>query len=454
MAGRAYCVVRIAYYGLRTTDYGTWMACWLLAACALVGCEGRLELDVVKPRKGAIRESFSEPARTRLANVYPIAMPVAGRIERITLEPGDTVKKGQALVKYDLVPFTEAVAEAKGSVGQYEAEITLKNDNRLEETTMHQTRATVVSSEEALKASDEQVAAQQVHAEHMQRAMERVKKSAPFEAASQLDEAQTKANTANIELKREAFYRAAMKAMHVAVQLGPVFIEKYIQRKSLERDVLVHQLAQAKSKLARAEHDLKLADIRSPIDGVVLERVEQGDRSLSAGQLLLRLGNLDELEVVADVLTQDALRIGVGSEVSLEPAMGLEPAPGKVKRIEPQGFTKQSSLGVEQQRVNVIVELAGKRDGLGVGYRMQARFFTGSKPDALIVPRFSVLQAPDRSFYVFKHVGGKLKKQPVVIGLRSDLELEVTQGLSAEDVIVAAPDTTMKDGMKVSVRAR
>jgi HlyD family secretion protein len=267
----------------------------------------------------------------------------------------------------------------------------------------------------------------------------------------------------------------------------------------LEREALVHQVAQAKAKLARAQHDLELADIRSPIDGVVLERYEQGDRTLPAGEKLLLVGNLDELEAVADVLTQDALRIGVGSEVSISPytaALGLEPIPGRVKRIEPQGFTKTSSLGVEQQRVVVIITIGseetrdegrgtrgegrGARDAggfprppslvprppLGVGYRMQARFFTGSKTDALIVPRFSVLQAApstklravsmvesaDRSFYVFKVVDGRLKRQAVRIGIRSDLELEVTEGLSPDDAIVAEPDTTMKDGMTVNVK--
>jgi multidrug efflux pump subunit AcrA (membrane-fusion protein) len=88
---------------------------------------------------------------------------------------------------------------------------------------------------------------------------------------------------------------------------------------------------------------------------------------------------------------------------------------------------------------------------LGVGYRLQARFFTGSKADALIVPRFSVMQAPDRSFYVFKVVDGRLEKQPVTIGLRSDLDLEVVKGLSEHDLIVAQPDAAMKEGMNVKI---
>jgi len=133
----------------------------------------------------------------------------------------------------------------------------------------------------------------------------------------------------------------------------------------------------------------------------------------------------------------------------MQPAARRAAIWGKVKRIEPAGFTKLSSLGVEQQRVNVIVSLPPQHEGLGVGYRVQAQFFTGAKSNALIVPRYGVLQAPDRSFYVLKVVDGKMRKQAVTIGLRSDLELEITSGLSENDLIVARPDTTMKEGAKV-----
>jgi len=125
----------------------------------------------------------------------------------------------------------------------------------------------------------------------------------------------------------------------------------------------------------------------------------------------LLLGNLAELEVETEVLTQDALQLLPGSKVEYETAMGMEKLSGEVTRIDPAGFTKLSSLGVEQQRVLVISSLDSRPENLGVGYRMQARFFTGSKDDALVAPRFSVLQAPDRSYYVLKVEGGVLKRR-------------------------------------------
>ena len=427
----------------------------LLAASPLLclGCKDGAEVELAQPRRGEIRESFREPARTRLAKTYPVTMPVDGRVARIDLEPGDKVTKGKQLVTIDLVPFEQAVAEAEAAVRELEAEIVVKEDNRLEKIAAEDADAAVKAAQEALKAADEEVAAEKARAD---RAGRELKRKTPLAARKviaedEFDDAKLAAETSLIELRKQQFYRAALKAMVVAINLYPRAVNQWIAKKGLEKGVLAHKLAQARARLALARHRLRLAAVPSPIDGVVLERHEQGDRPLTAGQKLLLLGNLDQLEVVADVLTQDALRLADGAKVELEPAVGLAAILGKVKLVEPAGFTKLSSLGVEQQRVRVIVSFAGKHDSLGVGYRLQARFYTGTKSDALIVPRFSILQAPDRSFYVFKVVDGKLNRQPVKLGLRSDLEIEVAEGLADADRIVARPDATMRDGMKADV---
>jgi len=420
-------------------------------AWVLPGCGGGTSVDVTKPRRGEIRESFTEPARTRLAHTYRIAMPVDGRVKRIHLEPGDVVKKGQPLVQFDLLPFQKEVAEAKARVSELEAQLKLNEYREIEDTVLVEAKASIDAAEQALRAADAQVEAEKARSDRAQKELRRGKALLDRKAItdSEFEDIQLRADTALIELRRQEFYKAALNALFTAVKLGPKYVEKYLGRKRLSRAVLEFQLAQARSRLERAEHNLKLVEVRSPIDGVVLQRFEQGDRALPAGHELLLLGNLDELEVVAEVLTEDALRLRIGSEVRMQPAARRAAIWGKVKRIEPAGFTKLSSLGVEQQRVNVIVSLPPQHEGLGVGYRVQAQFFTGAKSNALIVPRYGVLQAPDRSFYVLKVVDGKMRKQAVTIGLRSDLELEITSGLSENDLIVARPDTTMKEGAKV-----
>jgi len=402
------------------TARGLGLAALLLWAA---GCGGSPEVEAIRPHVGEIVESFTEPARTRLAKTYRVAMPVAGRLERVDLEPGDKVTAGQELVVFDRLPLEKAVEEAKASVAELGARITVKDDNRLEKTALVETNATVRAADEALKAADAQIEAEKIHADHAAKEFRRMETLAREQAISEstLDQARVDADTALIELRRQEFYRAALNALVVAVKLGPRYVEQYLERKKLERIITVSQLAQARARLARAEHELALARVRSPIDGVVLERFEQGDRTVPAGQPLLLVGNLDALEVIADVMTQSALRLRPAGRVVLESAVGRRPIDGTVARIEPAGFTKLSSLGVEQQRVNVIVSLAAKPEGLGVGYRLQARFLTGSKSDALVVPRFSVLQSADQSFYVMKIEAERLKKRTVRIGLRSDL---------------------------------
>ncbi len=417
------------------------------------GCSKR-SVDVTKPAKGLIEESFSEPGRTRLSETYLITMPVAGRIARIDFEPGDRVSSGDALLSYDLVPFQEAVAEAREAVAQIEASIAVKSDNNIEETLLIEAQAWIDASAELLKAADEEVAAEKARNDRSSKELARMEELAAQNAISQsqLDDTRLDADTALIALKKQMFTRAAVNIMTAVVELGPRAVNQWIDRKGLEKNELLHQLAQAQSRLRRAEHELSLTSVVSPIDGVVLERYEQGDGTLPAGARLIAVGNLSDLEVEVDVLTLDALRLAVGSPVILSAAADAAAAKGSVKKIEPAGFTKLSSLGVEQQRVKVVVSLDSKSDSLGVGYSIETRFITGSRDNALKVPRSSVLEAPDRTFYVLKVVDGRLARTPVTVGLKSDLELEITSGLSDADTIVARPDATMEDGAAVSTK--
>lgn len=420
----------------------------------MAGCGSSRDVEPVSPHRGEIRESFSEPARTRLKKSYSIVMPVDGRIGRIDLEPGDTVKTGQSLVEFDRKPLQLEVDEAAAAVEELQSQITLNEFDRIEETALVETKATVDAASETLKAADAQVAAERARSDRSAKELDRTEKLFAQGTATQraLDDARLDADTTLIELRKQEFVRAALNAIFTAVKLGPKYIAQWLSRKRLQRTVLYHQLDQAKARLTRAQYNLHLAAILSPIDGVVLKRYEEGDGPFTAGHALLLLGSLSDLEVVADVLTQDAMRLAPGARVDLECAACPKPISGSVTRIEPAGFTKLSSLGVEQQRVNVIVSLGEKPPTLGVGFRLQARFYTATRKDALIVPRFSVLQSPGGEYYVFVIQDGHLKRTAVELGLRNDLEMEITKGLNDSDRIVSTPDATMKDGESVRVQ--
>jgi len=414
----------------------------------LVGCTAETGLETLNPRQGEIREFFDEPVRTRLAREFSIAMPLNGRIERIELEPGENVEKGQRLVIFDRLPLEERVREARAEVAELEQQLVLNAYDAIESSMRVELEATVDAAGDVLRATDAQVEASGARARRADKEHLRIRTLAEQGSASQqqLDDAALQAETALIELREQEMFRAAFRTLFTAIKLGPEYIDEWLGRKRIAREVVVQQLTQARTRLARAEHDLELAQIVSPVDGIVLERFEQGGGPLPAGRRLLRLGDLQALEGVAEVLTQDALRLEVGDTVRLT-AVGLDASlEGHVKRIEPAGFTKLSSLGVEQQRVKVIIELGSVPAGLGVGYRLQARFFTAIKTDALIVPRFSVLQGLDGGHYAFKVVADKLVRQPVIVGLRNDLDFEILEGLGVNDRIVAIPDTEMREG--------
>lgn len=429
---------------------------WILSLSvfAITACAAP-SVKTVSPRRGKIQETFTEPARTRLSKTYPISTPVQGRIMRIGLEVKEKVEKGQLLVQYDVVPFEEEVKEARARVSELKANLVVHDDNRLENTALVEAKSAIDAAEEALKASREQVAAEKARWQRADKELKRMTQLLAQQAIpqSKMDDVNLAAETALIEFKQQEFYLAAMKAIVFAVNLGPLYVTRYLDRKKLEREAIEYQLAQAEARLAMAGHNLRLTEVRSPVNGLVLEKHEEGEATLPAGKPLLLLGDLKDLEVVADVLTQDALRLSEGAHVILQPAIAVASIPGTVKRVDPAGFTKLSSLGVEQQRVKVVVSLDGEHRHLGVGYRVQARFITGSKQNALIVSRFSVMQDPDGTYHVFKIEGGRLTKQKVELGLRNDLELEIVSGLTEKDVIVARPDTTMEAGAKVSVEA-
>lgn len=421
---------------------------FLPIAVLLAACSAETELETLSPRRGEIREFFDEPARTRLAREFLIAMPLDGRIGRIEPEPGDAVAKGQNLIAFDRLPTEETAREARSALAELEQQLVLNAYDEIEKSMRIELEATVDAARDVLRATDAQVEASGARARRADKERTRIATLAEQGSAShgQLDDAALQAETSVIDLREQEMLRAAFHTLFTAIKLGPEYIDEWLGRKRIEREVVVQQLSQARARLARAEHDLELTRIVSPIGGVVLERFEQGGGPLPAGRPLLRLGNLEELEVVADVLTQDALRLAVGAEVRLT-ATGLgESLEGRVKRVEPAGFTKLSSLGVEQQRVKVFVTPARRPPGLGVGYRLQARFYTGVKQDALIVPRFSVLQGVDGGHYVFMVIAGELVRQAVTVGLRNDLDFEIADGLSPDAEIVAAPNTEMGEG--------
>ena len=195
--------------------------------------------------------------------------------------------------------------------------------------------------------------------------------------------------------------------------------------------------------------------MRSPIEGTVLKKYYSNERTLSAGEILLEIGKLDELDVEADVLSQYVGNIQIGAPVDIEgPAIGNQPVQGKVKRIYPKGFTKISSLGVEQQRVKVIIsfnqdlwkELEQQNRELGTDFRVRVKIYTEIKKDVVKVPRSTLFRNGSGQWQAFVVRNDKTVLLDVEPGVMNDFEAEIKSGIKTGDQLIVAPGMNLKSG--------
>ena len=214
------------------------------------------------------------------------------------------------------------------------------------------------------------------------------------------------------------------------------------------------QLQAAQAALAAAGPGGQAAMVlHAPADGVVLKRHYESARTVLPGDPLLEVGDPTALEVEVDVLSTDAVRMQPGQAVDLSRWGGGPTLNGAVRRIEPGAFTKVSALGVEEQRVWVIVDLLSPREQwerLGEGYRVLARFVLRQADAVLQVPSSAVFKQADVQPMVFRIAGGRVHLQPVTIALQGEGRVAVTNGLNAGDRVVLHPPRQLEDGSRVT----
>jgi multidrug efflux pump subunit AcrA (membrane-fusion protein) len=193
------------------------------------------------------------------------------------------------------------------------------------------------------------------------------------------------------------------------------------------------------------------AIVRSPMNGRVLRVLEQSERVVTTGTPLLELSNTSQLELVVDVLSTDAVKVAPGAPLLVENWGGDAPLRGRVRLIEPSGFTKVSALGVEEQRVNVVADFADSTGRVGDGFRVEAR---------IVVWEGEVLKVSSGALFrhgegwgVFVVEGGKARRVEVGAGRRTSSEVEIRSGLNEGDVVVLHPSNELEDGAAVEPQA-
>ncbi len=448
---------------------------WLIMAATVIAAAvmgvsawspwSAIAVESVEVREGPIREFVDERGKTRLPETYLITMPIAGRVEAVTLREGDAVEEGQTVARLVPLDVDLTVEEARAAVERLEAAIRENAYSAVEETVAKQAEQFVRSMVNTVKAAATRVSSGSDKYDYQEKNLQRAQELAETRAQSreELDRAKLDLAQAHWDLRQDEFVLSATEALAAATNLLPTMVGQYIERKSYTEAVLKKQLAEATARLRQVEENQRRGTMTSPVEGVVIDRPVTNEQFLPAGTKLLEIGRLEDLEVEADILSLDVVEVKKGSPVRIYgPAVGRRQSDGKdyaegtVHNVFPAGFTKVSSLGVEQQRVKIIIhfdpeDLRWLREerGLGVGYRVRVRITTAQKENALIVPRSALFRGAGGAWNVYAVRNGRAKLQPVEIGMINDELAEVAAGLAAGDRVIRAPESNLTDGQRV-----
>ena len=366
-------------------------------------------VDLATVSRGPLVVTIDEEGRTRVRDRFVVTAPVTGRVLRIELEPGDRVARGNviAYVRPESPPLLDARTRAEANAAVESAQASVGHARAEEQ----RARAALAQAERELTRT-------------------RRLTSAGVTTTQDLD-----VREADVSLAAEA-----VKAAEFAVRAAVADVER------------------ARARLANSAPDTVGATIavRAPVDGVVLQRLRESESVVPAGEPLVAIGDPEQMEVVTDLLSTDAVRVKPGARATIEQWGGDAALDAVVRRTEPAGFTKVSALGVEEQRVNVILDFAdsGSEEGalLGDGYRVEARIVLWEAPHVLKVPTNALFREGTR-WAVYVVSGGRARRTFVEIGHQTGQEAEVLDGVSEGTIIIVHPGDLVRDGGRVTARS-
>jgi HlyD family secretion protein len=364
--------------------------------------------DFVTVARGDLQVTVNEEGRTRVRDRFVVSAPLPGRMQRIELEPGDRVVAGKTVV------------------ARFEPTDPVLLDVR--------TRAEL---EARVRASESAVGGARAERERLRADLQFAQ--ADLKRARQLVEERVISRREMEEAERQA-----------------ESVTRALQSAEFNVRTSEHQLEVARAGLlqARGGRAGNVIPLYSPIDGVVLRQVQESAAVVPAGQPLLEIGDVTDLEIVSDLLSSAAVRVRPEQPVLIEQWGGDKPLHGRVRLVEPSGFTKISALGVEEQRVNTIIDFVDPPDArgtIGDGYRVEVRIIVASREGVLKVPTASLLRHGE-DWAVYVDEGGRAARRIVQIGQRNGLEAEITAGLAEGERIIAYPSDAVSDGVKVVAR--
>jgi HlyD family secretion protein len=362
-------------------------------------------VDVVRVARGALTQSIDEEGRAVVRERYVVSAPVTGAVARVSVEPGDRVVAGAVLAAVQPAPMDE------------------------------RTRTQLVARVGAAT------------------------------AALQQAEAGERAASASYAFARAEHERSVELGTAGALSRGEVELA-FARRAAAEGE-----WGSSKAAVAAAAHAVQEARaallgssagpnrpsavlVRAPLAATVLRVLQESERVVTSGTPLVELGDPAALEVVVDLLSSDAVRVPQGARVVIDQWGGGDPLHGRVRLIEPAGFTKISALGVEEQRVNVHIDLDDPAEcwkRLGDGFALDVHIVVAERPNTLTLPAGGLFRAGD-GWAAFVVESNRVRLRAVDVGLRAGYQVEILKGLNEGEEVVLHPSEAVVEGVRVARR--
>jgi HlyD family secretion protein len=363
-----------------------------------------IAVETAAVTQGLFEQAVVDDGKTRVRDRYVIAAPLAGRVERVRLEPGDPVQHGQVVAL--LTPTAPAFLDARSAR----------------------------ELQERIGAADAQLARARAEA---------------LKVLAQRDQARA-------DLERQAKLAAGGFVSATAREQAALALrtaERSQEAARFAEEAARHDAAQARAALARYRSGDPAAkwEVISPVTGSVLKVAQKSESPVALGTPLLEVADARSLEAVVDVLSQDSVGIRPGMPARIELGQGVAPLAARVRLVEPAAFTKVSALGVEEQRVNVILDFAEPLDRIqtiGDAFRVEAHIVTHREEKATKVP-VGALFRDGEGWAVFVADGGRAQKRAVKVPRRNGVEAMVEDGLKPGDRVVVYPSDALRDGSRL-----
>ena len=378
-------------------------------------------VDLVEVTRGPMSLTIDEEGKTRVKDVYTVSAPIPGKVLRIPLEPGDPVIKDKTVVAV-IEPAAPSFLDAR---------------------TRRQTQALVAAARASVELAMAELKQARSELHFAQREYDRASKLARSDTIPQRQLEKTR-----MDLERQ---KAVLARAEANLKLRQRELDSAAAR-LIEPDKL--PIGASHSANGEDAQTACCVELKSPVTGRLLKRIHYSEKVVAAGTPLVKIGNTNDMEITVDLLSRDAVKIKPGDKAVVEGFGTGNKFMAVVRRIEPAAFTKISALGIEEQRVLVLLDIVNHtRDiaALGHEYRVFVRITIWHGADVLRIP-ISALFRHGSKWAVFVAADGKAQRRDVVIGHRNDRFAQITSGLKKGVRILVHPSDRIDDGTPIEVR--